>query len=234
MEMLGWIDLLAAGIVLVSAIFAFHRGFVREVLAIASWVGSVVFAVYFFDAARPHVAEYLPDELLINIATGAGLFVGSLVIFWLAIHLVVAHVKASALSTLDRSLGFLFGIARGVIVVAVAFIGGEKRIWNEEEDTRPDWLESARSLPLIEYTARQIVAFIPEEWEFPVHDILPATPEELARPPIATADTPAEDPGYSNEVRTQMERAIEGTSDETTPETPAPAGTVPETGADSN
>ncbi len=219
METVGWTDLAVAGIVLVSAIFAFYRGFVREVLAIAGWVGAAVFAVYFFDDARPYVAQYLPDELLINIATGAGLFLGSLVVFWLAIHLIVTRVKASALSALDRSLGFLFGIARGVIVVAVAFIAGEKLIWNEDGDARPEWLESARSLPLIEYTARRMTAFIPEEWDFPVDDLMPATPEELALPPVAPADTPPEDPGYSDEERALLDRASEA---------PAAEGTAPE------
>ena len=184
METVGWVDLGVAAVVLLSAIFAFYRGFMREVLAIAGWVGAAVFAFHYYGDVRPHIEPYLKDELLTDVATAAGLFLSSLVVFWLVIHFIVNRVKKSALNALDRSLGFVFGVARGVVVVALAFMLGETMIWPPEEHSppgdeehllagdeerprsaRPEWVSGARSLPLIKYAANTMKALLPEKWK---------------------------------------------------------------------
>ena len=156
------VDLGVAAIVLVSAIFAFYRGFVRELLSIAGWVGAAVVAVYFFDDLRPYVEPYLPTDWMVAAATGAALFLGALIVFSLVIHFVVVTVKDSPLNALDRSLGFLFGVARGVVVMALAYMVAEMVVFKDDEQPRPEWLTEARSLPLINYAAGMIVALIPE------------------------------------------------------------------------
>ena len=224
METVGWVDLGVAAVVLLSAIFAFYRGFVREVLAIAGWVGAAVFAVYYFDDVRPHVEPYLKDELLTDIATAAGLFLGSLVVFWLVIHFIVIRVKKSALNALDRSLGFVFGVARGVVVVALAFMLGEKMIWADEEYPRPEWVSGARSLPLIEYAATTMVALVPEEWDLPLDDLAPApapSPEALAQPDVAVPEASDEGAQYDDAGMARLTDSVQDDAGAAPP--PAPA-----------
>ena len=222
METVGWVDLGVAAVVLLSAIFAFYRGFVREVLAIAGWVGAAVFAAYYFDQVRPHVEPYLKDELLTDIATAAGLFLGSLVVFWLVIHFIVIRVKKSALNALDRSLGFVFGVARGVVVVALAFLLGEKMIWADEEHPQPEWVSGARSLPLIEYAATTMVALVPEEWDMPDFAPPPApSAEELAQPDVAVPEATDEGAQYGDADLDQLIDSVQDDAPEAAP--PAPA-----------
>jgi membrane protein required for colicin V production len=150
-------------IVLVSAIFAFYRGFVRELLSIAGWVGAAIVAVYGYGYVRPYLEPYLPDDWMIDAASGAVLFLGALIVFSVVIHFVVITVKGSPLNTLDRSLGFLFGVARGVVVIALAYIVAEMVVFKDDPASKPEWLTSAKSLPLIDYAAGLLVAVIPED-----------------------------------------------------------------------
>ena len=235
------VDLGVAAIVLISAIFAFYRGFVRELLSIAGWVGAAVVAVYFFDDLRPYVDPYLPTDWMVAAATGAVLFLGALILFSLVIHFVVVTVKDSPLNALDRSLGFLFGVARGVVVVALAYLVADKVIFKTDEEPRPEWLMEARSLPLIEYSARMIFELIPEgTFNIPIEGGnkigTPSGPQDsqepgsdedarrLAEPPVATPEAadPDEETAYADSDSEDLDILIENLDEEVTPVETAP------------
>lgn len=241
------IDVGVAGIVLVSAIFAFYRGFVRELLSIAGWIGAAVVAVYGFDHVRPYVEPYLPADWMVDAATGAALFLGALILFSLVIHFVVVTVKDSPLNALDRSLGFLFGVARGVIVVALAYMVADKVIFKGDEEPRPEWLMEARSLPLIEYSAQTIFELIPEgTFNFPIEsgDEVRAgrspqntqdleSEEEarrLAEPPVTAPSppNPNEETAYDGAEADDLDILIESLDEEVAPTEAAPPPTTAE------
>jgi len=220
------VDIVVAVLVLLSAVFAFYRGFVREVLAIAGWGGAVVVTYYAYPHVRPYVEPYLPADWLTDGATIGGVFLVSLVVFWLIIHAVVVQVKDSPLNALDRSLGFLFGIARGVLIIALAFLVGQYTMWKGEDEQRPEWIEGARALPIIEYSANLIAGALPEEilnlpgsitedmkaqQGSPDTGASEAEVENLAQPPVAApaADPAAEDKGYTETEDRAVENLIE-------------------------
>ncbi len=123
------IDALVAGVIVLSAILAYSRGLVREALAIAGWVGAAILAFVFAPAAQPLikelpvVGEFLGDSCELSIIGAfAVVFAIGLVIASLFTPLFASVVQRSALGGIDQALGFLFGVARGVILVAVAFI----------------------------------------------------------------------------------------------------------------
>ncbi len=123
------IDAIVAVVIILSAILAYSRGFVREGLAIAGWIGAAVVAYIFADAARPLVAQlpglnkFLADSCeLATIGGFAAVFALALVVFSILTPLFASAVQRSALGGIDQALGFLFGVARGVILVAVAFV----------------------------------------------------------------------------------------------------------------
>ncbi|MBN2631721.1 MAG: CvpA family protein [Rhodobacteraceae bacterium] len=123
------IDAVVAGVIVLSAILAYSRGLVREALAIAGWVGAAVLAFVFAPAAQPLikelpvVGEFLGDSCELSIIGAfAVVFAIGLVIASLFTPLFASVVQRSVLGGIDQALGFLFGVARGVILVAVAFI----------------------------------------------------------------------------------------------------------------
>ena len=122
------IDGIVALVIMVSALLAYSRGFVREALSIAGWIGAAILASVFASQAEPLVKE-LPViggfigescELAI-IAAFAAVFALALVIMSIITPLFSSLVQRSVLGGLDQGIGFLFGVLRGVVLVAVAF-----------------------------------------------------------------------------------------------------------------
>ena len=128
MENFTLVDAGVAVIVLMSGILAYSRGLVRELFAIAGWVVAAVVAYKFAGQAAPLVKQIpVLDKFLDNceLATIAGLFAvfaGALIVMSILTPLFSAIVQRSALSGIDQGLGFLFGVARGVLLVAVALV----------------------------------------------------------------------------------------------------------------
>ncbi|MGY6695243.1 MAG: CvpA family protein [Roseinatronobacter sp.] len=129
MEGFNIVDAGVAVIILVSGILAYSRGFMRETLAILGWVAAAVLAFMFAPAVQPLVREipYLGDFLgdsceLTVIAAFAVVFAVTLVLAALFTPLFSSFVRNSALGGIDQGAGFLFGIARGMLLVAVALL----------------------------------------------------------------------------------------------------------------
>jgi membrane protein required for colicin V production len=129
MENLTAVDGGAALIILVSSILAFSRGLVRELMAILGWIGAAIAAYYFAPGVQPLVkelpvvGEFLADSCELSVvAAFAGVFVIGLIVAALFTPLFSGAVQRSALGGIDQALGFLFGAARGILLIAVGFI----------------------------------------------------------------------------------------------------------------
>lgn len=149
-----------AAILFISAVLAYSRGFVREVLSIAGWIGAGAVAFYLAPQVVPLVQEIpiLNEIIGENCELGvlsafAGVFAIALVIIALFTPLISGAVQKSALSSLDGGLGFLFGIIRGVLLIIVVLIsydffiaGGEGFPVIEDSKTRVILAEQQESL----------------------------------------------------------------------------------------
>ena len=128
MEGFTIIDAVVAVIIVLSALLAYSRGFVREAMAIAGWIGATVLAFIFADQAEPLIrqipvlGDFIGDSCELSIiAAFAAVFAVALVVFSIFTPLFSSIVQRSALGGLDQGLGFLFGVLRGILLVAVAF-----------------------------------------------------------------------------------------------------------------
>ena len=114
--------------IVMSALLAYSRGLVREIMAIAGWIAAAFIGFIFADTAQPLVRQipYLGDMLgdsceLLIIASFAIVFALSLLLVSLFTPLFSAIVQRSIFGGFDQMLGFFFGVARGIILVAVGF-----------------------------------------------------------------------------------------------------------------
>ena len=251
------LDLAVGVVLLVSALLAFIRGFVHEVLSVTAWAGALAAASYGLPYARPFAHSLIPFGWAADAAAAVVIFLAVLLVLSMISHAIAAKIQKSALNNLDRSLGFVFGLARAVLILGVGLIVVD---WLTDRD-RPQWVRTAKTLPIIESAALGIKALVPPSFMAPpdlARDALKnakaatdakRTFERLAAPAIA-GETDRKDAGkdkagkdtesgYQKNERQDMEHLLQSTDDPKSgdpkpgapkPGTskPGPGGTPPE------
>ncbi len=122
MDGINMVDFAVLGLIFVSAFIGIARGFTREILGIAAWIGAFIIAIYGLILVRPLLTPYIKSALVADVVAGLVLFVIALFILGSVSRSLSGRVKGSVLGGLDRSLGFLFGIARGGAIIVVAYL----------------------------------------------------------------------------------------------------------------
>ena len=160
-------DAVVAIIVLISAVLAFSRGFVREVMSILGWVIAAVAAFSFAPQVEPMIKEVpiLKDIIggsceLAILAAFAAVFAAALIVVSIFTPLLSGFVSNSALGPMDQGLGFLFGVARGALLIVVALIVYDIAIGAGEG--YPE-IEDSRSRVLFADLKTSLEAQIPED-----------------------------------------------------------------------
>lgn len=140
-----WVDLVVLAVLAVSALLAFMRGLVREVLGLAAWVGAIFVGIWALPRVRPQFQAWFGTSPWVDPVAFGVVFVISLIILMLISHWISAIVRASPVGGLDRTLGLVFGLVRGAALVILAYIIGQ---WVVHIDRWPDAVLQARTLPL--------------------------------------------------------------------------------------
>jgi membrane protein required for colicin V production len=161
-----YIDAAGAVIVILSGILAYSRGFTRELLAIGGWILSGFAAFYFAPMLEPLMREipvvgkFLAENCVISMIAAFSLIVAAgLLVLAVFTPVFSSAVLESALGPVDRVFGFLFGVARGVLLIAVAYL-----IYiNLSGDEVIPALENAASKPIFDESAALLDRYRPEE-----------------------------------------------------------------------
>lgn len=210
------LDLGVIAIIVLSAIFAFARGFVREALSIIAWVGAAVITIYGFSPVLIAVSPLVNNVLLAQLIAGFGLFIISLIILTVITGLVARTVRSSALSPIDRTLGFIFGIARGAFVVCLAYL----LLDFVQPNDRPGWIREAKSAPFLQRGADELRRFLPEQWKIKnasldqaIQALTPAAEAQKAmralQNPSGAPDTAVIKPNHSPSYRPAEKRELD-------------------------
>lgn len=235
-------DIIVLAIVALSAALAFYRGFVREILSVGSWVAAAVATIFGLPAFRhilreqivnfPVVGDYLRDssikDLAADILTGIIIFIVVLIIASIISHFLSRNIRTSMFGSVDRSLGALFGVVRGALLVCALFLVVE---WYYPAiELRPSWIAEARMLPMVSSGAEILKAVIPEEFIKQGADAADSTrtavdqavdlgtatgviPGSSQASGGSTGESPGStgDSGYKDAERNDLERLIQGT-----------------------
>ncbi|MBT5462631.1 MAG: CvpA family protein, partial [Gammaproteobacteria bacterium] len=111
---LDWIIL---AILLVSTILSAFRGFVREALALGSWILAVIVARWFAPALSMHLSPFIDMASARTLMAYGILIIGTLIVCGLLTRVLSELIRVSGLSATDRLLGMVFGFLRGALVV---------------------------------------------------------------------------------------------------------------------
>jgi membrane protein required for colicin V production len=156
------LDLAIIAVIALSAVFAFARGFVREALSIAAWVGAAAITLYGFNYAYGVITRFVTTPLLAQLIAGAGLFVVSLIVLTILTGYAARFVQSSALSPIDRTLGLIFGLARGVVLVSLAYLVVDISL---PQNDRPSWIREAKSERFLAKGAEMLRDALPESMQ---------------------------------------------------------------------
>jgi membrane protein required for colicin V production len=212
-------DFAVLGIVFLSGFLAYLRGAVREFFFLATWGGAIAATILLYDLTLPFVLQWIGDPLLAAIANGAGIFIITLTLMTVISTVIVKRAEDSHLSALDRSLGFVFGIARGIFVVCVIYLLYTLAASTEEQ---PGWLKNAKLTPLIASGAEIMLTWLPEDWGLQGERVVNQLKEssstieqfgdynQLIEPkPDDTTDGQSPQQGYNDDDRSALDNVID-------------------------
>ena len=183
-----WVDLVVLAVVAISALLAFMRGLVREVLGLGAWVGAIFAGVWALPRVRPQFQGWLGTSPWVDPIAFGVIFIISLIVLMLISRWISALVRASPIGGLDRTLGLVFGIARGAALVILAYIASGMVV---QVDRWPDPVLNAESVWPVYRGAKWVVDRLPADYRPrlyappPVHEttaaaLLQATPQGRA------------------------------------------------------
>ncbi|WP_018873576.1 CvpA family protein [Thioalkalivibrio sp. ALJ16] len=164
---MNWIDLVIIALIVVSGLISLFRGFVRESFSLATWIIGVWLGIRY---AAP-VADQLPQAIAdATLRLGIGfavIFIAVLIVGGLLGALANRLVRGTGLTGTDRSLGVIFGLLRGALLVAVLVFLASLTLMPEEA-----WWENSRLIPEFERLVDWLIAQLPEGWQEQIRDLL--------------------------------------------------------------
>jgi membrane protein required for colicin V production len=203
-----YLDFILFGIMGISGILALARGFTREVLSLLAW-GAAAVAAYFAIQQQQlldQVLPYVEKPLIAKIAVGGISFVVVLIIASIISVKLSDRVVDSSAGAFDRTLGFLYGLLRGVVLVAIAYLFYG---WLQPKENREDWITNAKSLPVVETVSNgliEVVRRVSPDTAETLQGARLGNPEGNVTPP---APAPG-DQGYNNNQTQGLENLVEG------------------------
>jgi len=181
--MLTAFDVGVGVLVLISAILATARGLTREVLSLATWAGSAAIAVYMWQYHPDIARQYIAEQVVADIATVVVSFIVALIVLHLLTMRIADFVVDSRIGPIDRTLGFAFGVLRGILIAIVVTIFGVWLLGNN----LPEWARNSQSLPHLKNMGDTLISMLPDDLEEQVTEILHGGGANLTEDPQAPA-----------------------------------------------
>ena len=195
-------DAVVLGIMLVSCLFAFFRGFVREILSLGAWIGAALVTIYYFPAAAEKLQPHFKSPVVAAGFATLGVYIAALVGFSFINMLIIKFLKSGdEVGLTDNLLGLLFGAARGAFVISLGYF---MMAFFLPEDEKPSWMEHSITEPYVKQGA-QILAKVAPDYLKDISSL------EQKMAPAAGGDEPIEETGkgYNPDSRRKLDRLID-------------------------
>jgi membrane protein required for colicin V production len=211
------LDIILLTVMLVSGLLAMIRGFMREILSIAAWALAAVATIYAYARLLPTASQYFNNEYVAKGVVIAGTFIVTLIVVSVLTVRISDLILDSRVGALDRTLGFLFGLGRGLIIVVVAFLFFD---WLVPSRSQPEWVRGAKSKVVLQSTGDWLREQLPEDPENTILKRLKRRPGDEQEPQDAPPDQRSgsnrlpegdrpELAGYERSERTGLRQLIE-------------------------
>jgi membrane protein required for colicin V production len=209
----SYVDVLAVLVVLASTVYATWKGFISETLSIVAWAAAAFAALYFGPRAGDYLYGLISPPWLAQLAGYAIVFLVVLIPLSIASSRLARGVQHSPVSFIDRVLGTVFGVVRGVVILGLAYLVFTAFV---PIRSQPKWLTTARTLPLIQRSSEVLLSLVPNSH---AQEIAPVTRRAQnqpagspdAIPPISSKPVKHVTKGYGVGDRRALDRLFEAT-----------------------
>jgi len=190
-SVLNLVDYAVVIVLVVSALFSTLRGMTREFLGILGWVISVFVAKLSAPALEPVIADIINIEGLSAALSWALPFAITVVVWFVIASLMSPGLKRAGLGSLDRWLGVVFGLARGYVIVLIAYMTAVVAL--DGESKLPNIVTEAYSTPFMRQSVHSLSGVIPEDMRDRLLENVPLDESPDDKELIDTDNTPLSD-----------------------------------------
>ncbi len=208
------LDVILIVIALLSGVLAMMRGFSREVLSVLGWVCAAGAGIYTFFSPNIKSITYsfITPEWLADIVTVSGVFLATLLLISFSTVRISDMILDSRIGFLDRTLGFLFGLVRGIAIVLMAYMLFSKLI---PTDAHPDWMKKARTAGLLQSWSEMVYNALPNDAAAQIKSLKDKNKEQNTMPQAVKSTAPAASPitppaaSYKEQDKKALEKQIQ-------------------------
>ena len=183
------LDIILLVVMLISGLLAMIRGFMREILSIGAWGIAALVTLYSYSRVLPIAKQYFNSDMV-----AAGISIGAVFLITLLVISVITvrisdMILDSRVGALDRTLGFMFGLGRGLLIVVVAYVFFN---WLVIERSQPEWVRNAKSIVVLRNTGDWLKAQLPDD--------LDKTISKFRKPKLEDQEPPDASPDRKSEL----------------------------------
>lgn len=215
--MFTFLDFIFLIVVVASAVFAYNGGLISEAFGIGSWIVTAILTKYFYPVVEPQFASLFGQS---NVFSSMSAYISVFVVFIMFLSFInksmAKKLHNTNLGGIDKSLGFFFGLVRGILIMAVAYIA---ILWFiPEKKERPKWIVNARSKPILKVSSMFISVLLPDVNNFKeIKEVIKSdmtgneveTFEKLSKPSVKNdVDSSSAEEGYKDSEIRDLERQL--------------------------
>lgn len=196
-------DAIVFGIMLVSCLFAFFRGFVREILSLGAWIGAALVTIYYFPAAAEQLQPNFKNPVIAAGFATLGLYITALVGFSIVNMFIIKFIKSGdEIGLTDNIMGLIFGAARGAFIISLGYFMVALFLPESEE---PEWIEGSFTQPYVEEGALMLARMAPDY----LRDISAIERKATSGDDEEIDESGDNGQGYNHESRQGLDRLID-------------------------
>lgn len=216
--MFTFIDFIFVVVVILSSVLAYNGGLIQESVSIFAWIGTAFLTKYIFPVVEPKFASLFGESSMFSAMSAyISVFVVIIMILSFINKTFSTKLHKTNFGSIDKSLGFFFGFIRGILIMAIVYM---VILWfMPNEKTRPDWINDAKSKPILKVTSMFISSLLPSTSNFQeIKSIIKSdmsgteieTFEKLSKPVVeGSIDTTSAENGYRDSEIRDLERQLQ-------------------------
>ena len=215
--MFTFLDFIFIAVVLLSSVFGYNGGLVQEAVSIVLWVGTVFLTKYLFPLVEPKFAELFGESSMFSAMSAyVSVFVALIMVLSFINKSFSVKLHSSNFGSVDKSLGFLFGFFRGILIMAVAYV---VMLWFiPDASKRPSWINNAKSKPILKVSSMFVSSVLPSTNNFSEIKVVikndmtgndMETFEKLSKPVVEIGGETSAENGYNESEIHDLERQLQ-------------------------